>query len=215
MRSSRPSLAGNRARVEDQGTGLLRQLLHQATTGHQLNELNSESLMTRVFTHRYAQLDSRKNGLQDFVTEAAQKHTAQHAELGAPLVHYMQCLLKRETYAKENAGQHVEISWEPDAKGHVFPRGTFSCTVFEGDPISIWHNYENPDALRTVEEADDVGDMTAAMFGADPTAAADLGATVGGDGDGDGGEEGNDGAEDGDDSPATTAQGEAAAGAPE
>ena len=55
---------------------LLRQLLHQATTGHQLNELNSESLMTRVFTHRYAQLDSRKNGLQDFVTEAAQKHTA-------------------------------------------------------------------------------------------------------------------------------------------
>ena len=199
MRSSRPSLAGNRARVEDQGTGLLRQLLHQATTGHQLNELNSESLMTRVFTHRYAQLDSRKNGLQDFVTEAAQKHTAQHAELGAPLVHYMQ----------------FEISWAPDAKGHVFPRGTFSCTVFEGDPISIWHNYENPDALRTIEEADDVGDMTAAMFGADPTAAADLGATVGGDGDGDGGEEGNDGAEDGDDSPATTAQGEAAAGAPE
>lgn len=55
--------------------------------------------------------------------------------------------------------------------------------MYDGDPKSIWHGFEAPAMLRNIEEVDDVGDMTAALFGADAgaaTADADADAAAGG-----------------------------------
>lgn len=83
------------ARPIEEMQGILRQLLHQATTGHQLNELNSEGLITRVATHRAAQVQTAEKGLESFAIYAIKAHENDHTNRGGPVGEWMECLLKR------------------------------------------------------------------------------------------------------------------------
>ena len=67
--------------------GVLRQLLHQATTGSQLNVLNSETLLQRTLVHRAAQLEAMSGGLAGFVAEQARKTE----RLGPALQQWLSC----------------------------------------------------------------------------------------------------------------------------
>jgi hypothetical protein len=119
----------------------------------QLNELNSEQLITRVVVQRAAKLESMPGGLNGFVTKKIKKHNEDHESMGRNLAKWAECLLWRSDTARESiaTGQFVQIDWKPALKDKAqkyFPKGELSCRVYEGDRPSIWAiDFEPPASL--------------------------------------------------------------------
>jgi len=105
--------------------GILRQLLHQSTTGHQLNVLNSERLLERVAVHRSARLAAMPGGLEGFVAQQ-QRRTE---ELAPAVATWVACLHDRTDVARdsERASSERTVALWTRGKHGKFPTGNWEC----------------------------------------------------------------------------------------